>query len=97
MKTRLEIIFETVNSILSEGKGSTRGAGRRRNLKAARQKFKGLEKGLARVEDELQDIGGVQDRFWTPEREGREDELVHSYGKIQDKLATAKRRIERRS
>lgn len=97
MQSRLDIIFETVNLILAEGKGSTRGAGRKRNLKKARQRIKSDMRGLARVEDEMSDISGVQDRFYTPERAGREEELDQSYGKIQDRIATAKRRIERRS
>ena len=54
-------------------------------------------KGLARVEDEMSDISGVQDRFYTPERAGREEELDQSYGKIQDRIATAKKRIAKRS
>lgn len=97
MKTRLEIILETVNSILSEGKGDTRGAGRKRNLQKARQKVKTGLKDLARVEDEISDISGVQDRFWTPEREGRENALDDTIPEIEARIRTAKRRIEKRS
>ena len=97
MQSRLDIIFETVNQILSEGKGDTRGAGRRRNLKKARQRIKSDMKGLARVEDEMSDLQGVQDRFWTAEAEGRLMDLDKPYDTLQDRIATAKRRIERRS
>jgi len=95
--TRLEVILETINQILSEGKGDKRGAGRKKNVKKARQRIKSDMKGLARVENEISDLEGVQDRFYTQEREDRIDDLGPSYNKIQDRIYTAKNRIAKRS